>query len=83
MSALQVNPMQLIAMIKNGQNPQQLIMNILEESATTNPMGANLLNLAKGNRTEELEKIARNISQQRGMDFDKEFNAFKQLLGIK
>ena len=79
----QVNPMQLIQMIKSGQNPQQLLMNILEQQARQTPMGANLLNLVKGNKTAEIEQIARNISQQRGIDFDKEFSAFKQLMGIK
>lgn len=79
----QVNPMQLISMIKNGQNPQQLIMSILEDQASNNPMGMNLLNLAKGNQTEELEKIARNIAKEKGIDFDKEFSAFKQMLGVK
>lgn len=80
---MQVNPMQLISMIKNGQNPQQLVMNILEDQASNSPMGMNLLNLAKGNQTEELEKIARNIAKEKGIDFDKEFSAFKQMLGVK
>ena len=79
----QVNPNQLIQMIKNGKNPQQLLMNILEGQAGNNPMGANLLNLAKGNKTAEIEKIARNIARQKGIDFDKEFEAFKNMLGIK
>ena len=79
----QVNPNQLIQMIKNGKNPQQLMMSILEGQASNNPMGANLLNLAKGNKTAEIEKIARNIAQQRGIDFDKEFDAFKQMMGVK
>ena len=79
---LNVNPIQLISMIKNGQNPQQLMMNVLEGNAANNPMGANLLNLAKGNKTEELEKIARNIAKDRGIDFDTEFKQFKQMLGV-
>lgn len=81
--SFQVNPNQLIQMIKNGKNPQQLIMSILEAQSSNNPMSMNLLNLAKGNKTAEIEKIARNIAQQRGIDFDTEFNAFKQMLGIK
>ena len=80
---LNVNPIQLISMIKNGQNPQQLMMNVLEGNAAKNPMRANLLNLAKGNKTEELEKIARNIAKDRGIDFDTEFKQFKQMLGVK
>ena len=80
--ALQVNPAQLIQMIKNGKNPQQLLLSILEQSAESNPIGANLLNLAKGNKTAEIEQIARNIAESRGIDFDKEFIAFRKTLGL-
>ena len=74
----QINPMQLIMMIKNGQNPQQLLMNVLENQMQDTPLGANLLNLARNNNTAEIERIARNIASQKGVDYDKEFNAFKQ-----
>ena len=80
---MNVNPMQLIQMIKSGQNPQQLVMYILEQQMQNTPMGANLLSLAKQNRSADIEQIARNLCQQSGRDFDKEFNAFKQMLGIK
>lgn len=79
----QVNPMQLVQMIKNGSNPQQLMINVLENQMSTTPMGQNLLSLAKNNQTQEIEQIARNICQQRGVDYDKEFNAFKNMIGIK
>lgn len=79
----QVNPMQLIQMIKNGSNPQQLMLSVLEGQMSNTPMGQNLLTLAKGNQTQSIEQIARNICQQRGMDYDKEFNAFKNTLGFK
>lgn len=79
----QVNPMQLIQMIKNGSNPQQLMLSVLEGQMSNTPMGQNLLALAKGNQTQGIEQIARNICQQRGMDYDKEFNAFKNTLGFK
>ena len=79
---LQVNPMSLIEMIKQGQNPQQLLLNIFENQMQDTPLGVNLLNLARNGNTAEIEKIARNITQQKGMDFDKEFNAFRKLLGL-
>lgn len=79
----QLNPMQFIQMMKNGQNPQQLIMNFLEAEMKGTPMGENLLTLAKNNDSTGIEKIVRNIYAQRGLDFDKEFMAFKQLLGLK
>lgn len=78
-----INPMMLISAIKNGQNPQQLVMNILENNMGQTPMGQNLLNLAKNNKIGEIENIARNYVSQRGGDFDAEFSAFKHSLGIK
>lgn len=76
-----VNPNVLIQMIKQGQNPQQLMLAVLQGQAAT-PLGKNLLNLAQQGRTDELEKVVRNLySQQGGKDFDKEFQAFKRALG--
>lgn len=77
-----MNPMELIQMIRNGQNPQQLTLSILEQQMGNTPFGANLIDLAKNNKTEEIEKIARNIAQQRGLDYDKEFANFKKMLGL-
>ena len=78
-----MNPMQLIQMIKNGGNPQQLVLSMLEQNADSNPVINNLLNLAKEGKTNEIEDIARNIFKEQGKDFDKEFNSFKQSLGFK
>ena len=77
-----VDPKMLIQMIKQGQNPQQLIISILQGQAYNNPLGKNLLNLAQQGRTDELEKVVRNIyAQQGGQNFDQEFEAFKRALG--
>lgn len=80
---MQMNPMQIIQLIKGGQNPQQLVMQILQQQAQNNPMGANLLELVQNNKTADVEQIARNLAKSKGIDFDTEFNSFKQLLGIK
>ena len=78
-----VDPNVLINLIKQGQNPQQLMLSILQGQANT-PLGQNLLNLAQSGRTDELEKVVRNIyAQQGGKDFDQEFEAFKKALGYK
>ena len=78
---LNVNPADLITMIRQGKNPQQLVLNILESNlAQVNPIAANLLDLAKNNRTAEIERVARNLCEQKGIDFDKEFNNFKSNL---
>ena len=79
---MNVNPIQLIAMIKQGKNPQQLMLNILENQMSNTPMGANLLELAKNGKFADIEKIVRNIAAAHGIDFDKEFTSFKQMLGL-
>ena len=76
------NPMQLIAMIRNGYNPQQLMMNMLQTRMGGTPMGDNLLKLAREGNTAEIEKIARNLTTQQGKNFDEEFKAFKQRMGL-
>lgn len=77
-----VDPNVLIQMIKQGKNPQQLMLSILQGEAYNNPLGKNLLNLAQSGRTDELEKVVRNIyAQQGGQNFDQEFAAFKRALG--
>ena len=78
---MQMNPMQIIQMIKSGSNPQQLIMSFLQQQ--NNPMANNLLQMAQNGNTSGIEQIVRNICAQKGLDFDKEFNSFKQQLGIK
>ena len=74
----QVNPMQLIQQIKQGKNPQQLMMGILESQAMQSPVYANLLQMAKNGRTAEIEAFARNVAKEKGIDFDKEFSQFKK-----
>ena len=72
----------MIQMVKNKQNPEQMMLQYLQQQAQQNPMGQNLLSLAQAGDTADIEKIARNICAQRGVDFDKEFAAFKQSLGL-
>ena len=74
----QVNPMQLIAQIRQGKNPEQLMMGILESGAQSNPVYANLLSMAKEGRTADIEAFARNVAKEKGIDFDKEFSKFKK-----
>ena len=78
---MQVDYIQLLQAIRNGANPQQLVMSVLEGQMASTPMGKNLLQLAKENKTSEIEKIVRNICAQHGIDFDKEFSSFKQSIG--
>ena len=78
-----VNPLLLVQAIKKGQNPQQLMLNILENNMSGTPLGDNLIELAKNGKSADIEEIVRNISKSRGVDYDKEFPHFVEMLGLK
>lgn len=79
-----VDPNVLIQLIKQGQNPQQLMLKILQGQAGSNPLVNNLLSLAQQGRTTDIEQVVRNLyAQQGGQDFDQDFAAFKRSLGYE
>lgn len=59
---MNVNPIQLLNMIRSGQNPQQIVMNILQGN---NPIIQNAMNLAQNGNAAALQMIARNLAQQK------------------
>ena len=73
-----MNFMQILQLIKNGMNPQQLVMGMLQQN--DNPILQNANTLAQKGDIKALEQLARNLSQQRGLDFDTEFANFKNQL---
>ncbi len=68
--------------IKKGYRPEQITLNIVESKMKGTPMGDNLIKLAREGNGAEIERIARNLAAQRGIDFDKEFAAFRRQLGF-
>ena len=67
-------------MMRSGGNPQQIMIQFLQKQQT--PLSQNLLQMAQRGDTAGMEQVARNLCKQRGIDFDKEFNAFKQQLWL-
>lgn len=78
-----MNPMalQFLQMIKSGANPQQLIIQYLQKEMSNTPIGRNLLDMAQKGDSAGIEQVARNIMSSKGLDYDKEFNAFKKFIG--
>ena len=69
--------LRLITSFKN-QDPSALVSNMVNEAASQgNPIMQNLANLIKEGKTDEIENVVRNIAKERGMDYDKEFKAFR------
>ena len=79
---MNMNPMQLLTMMRNGQNPMAILTQLMQSQIGGTPLGDNLAQLMKNNDVKGIEQVARNLCQQRGMDFDKEFASFKQQLGL-
>ena len=72
-----MNPMQMLQMLmKKGNNPQQMAEQMIQSMGGNNPMLGNLMQLAKGGNTKNIEQFARNICKSKGIDFDKEFSSF-------
>lgn len=77
-----VNMIQLMNMFRNG-NPQEIVANMVKETASQgNPIMQNLSTLIENGNTQEIENVVRNIAKERGIDFDKEFNSFKQMFKL-
>lgn len=72
---MKMNPISILQnFMKGGGNPQNLVMKAV--NSNKNPMIFNLIQMAKSGNTQELEQFARNYMQERGRDFDTEFNQF-------
>ena len=77
-----MNFQQMVQFIKAGNNPEQFIMMMLQTGAKNNPVFANILQLAQNKNYKGVENVVKNLAKQRGIDFDKEFNNFRQTLGF-
>ena len=64
------------AFMGKGGNPQQLLMKAMSMKGNSNPMIANLMQMANSGNTQGVEQFARNYFREKGLDFDKEFSSF-------
>ena len=78
----QINPMQFLSFVKNGQNPQKMMLNFLQQTVQSSPVGKNLYELAQTDNTQGIEQFARNLCASRGVDFDTEFTNFRNQWGL-
>lgn len=70
-----MNIEQLVNFINNGGNINQIV----QQMANANPMINNVLQASKNN-PQAIENFVKNICQERGINFDKEYNEFKEKL---
>lgn len=72
-----------IMQIMQSGNPQNAVMGMLRKTASSgDPLAQNLLHLVNSGNQREIEQVARNVAKEKGIDFDKEFNSFKQMFRL-
>ena len=76
-----MNPLNVIKGMMGNMNPKNIVMNMLK--GNTNPIFANLIEMANKNDVKGLENFARNYMKDKGRDYDKEFNDFKSMFNGK
>ena len=69
-----MNPLNMIKGMMGNMNPKNIVMNMLKNN--TNPIFANLIEMANKGDTRGLEQFAKNVCKEKGIDFDKQFNEF-------
>ena len=74
-----MNPMNLVGLLK-GRNPQELVMSMIQGNNINDPMINDLIKYAQNNDIENVNKIAENYFNQRGMNFQKELNNLMSML---
>lgn len=68
------NPINMIKLMMGKMSPKDMAMSMLKNNS--NPVFANLLEMANNNETEKLEQFARNICKEKNIDFDEDFANF-------
>ena len=79
------NQQEMLNLIKSfkNQDPSAIVSNMVNEAAQQgNPIMQNLAELIKKGDTKQIETVVRNVAKERGLDYDKEFKAFRQMFRL-
>ena len=68
------NPINMIKMMMGKMSPKDMVMKMIENNS--NPVFANLIDMANKGDTKGVEDFARNICKEKNIDFDKDFTDF-------
>ena len=76
-----MNPVQFVKMMRGG-NPQKVVMDMMREQAGNNPVMRNEMQMAEKGDSEGIEKLARNLCKEHGIDADEMVNKIKSQFGV-
>ena len=76
-----MNP--IMSLYQAMRNPNQFMQNMLNNNKVTgNPMAMNALDMMKNGDNEGIEKMARNVCKQRGINPDEAIQQIRRQLGV-
>lgn len=79
-----INPiMNFIQMLRNTQNPQQMMVNTLKQQTGNNPVMNNALQMMEKGDGAGIEKLARNLCKERNVNADEMFKQVKEQFEAK
>lgn len=72
------NIQQFMQMMKGIKNPQQAVSQLMQKNS--NPVVNRLVDMANNGDEEGIKNFARNMYKEKGMDFDKEYSEFQNMM---
>ena len=76
-----MNILQLVSMMKGG-NPQQVVMNFMQQNAGNNPILNNVMGMVQKGDQQGVEQLARNLMKEKGIDADQAVSQLRGQLGV-
>lgn len=77
-----MNPLNIIGMMKSG-NPQQILQQMMgNNQIMQNPIAKNAIGMVQNGDTKGMEKLARNLCKEKGMNPDEIFKQVKNNFGM-
>jgi hypothetical protein len=76
-----INPMQFMQLMQ-CRNPQQAVMNLLQQQSVNNPILRNVFEMVKSGNTNGIEEMARNLAKEKGINADEAVQQIRKQFGI-
>lgn len=76
-----INPMQFMQ-IMQSKNPQQALMNVLNQQSRNNPILKNVFDMVQNGDSKGIEEMARNLAKEKGINADEAVQQIRKQFGI-
>ena len=76
-----INPMQFMQ-IMQSKNPQQAMMNVLNQQSRNNPILKNVFDMVQNGDSKGIEEMARNLAKEKGINADEAVQQIRKQYGI-